>query len=70
MIGNDAAVAVGGLPGQLELNAMLPVIARNLLESIRLLANAARVFDEKCLAGIEARPRARRARWSRRASRW
>jgi fumarate hydratase class II len=55
VIGNDAAIALGGLQGQLELNVFIPVIARNLLASIRLLAAAARVFDTKCLAGIEAR---------------
>jgi fumarate hydratase class II len=55
VIGNDAAIAAACTQGQLELLTAIPVIARNLLESIRLLASAARVFDEKCLAGIEAR---------------
>ncbi len=55
VIGNDAAIAVAGLQGQLELNAFVPVIARNLLASIALLSAASRVFDEKCLAGISAR---------------
>jgi fumarate hydratase class II len=54
VIGNDAAVALGGMGGQLELCAMIPLIARNLLESIRLLANASRVFAQRCLAGLEA----------------
>jgi fumarate hydratase class II len=54
IIGNDAAVAFGGAAGNLELNVMLPVIARNLLESIRLLANVTRVFADKCIDGIEA----------------
>ena len=54
VIGNDAAVAFGGAAGNLELNVMLPVIARNLLESIRLLANVSRVFADKCIDGIEA----------------
>jgi fumarate hydratase class II len=54
VIGNDAAVAFGGAAGNLELNVMLPVIARNLLESIRLLAAVSRVFADKCIAGIEA----------------
>ena len=54
VIGNDAAVAFGGAAGNLELNVMLPVIARNLLESIRLLASVSRVFADKCVAGIEA----------------
>jgi len=54
VIGNDAAVAFGGAAGNLELNVMLPVIARNLLESIRLLANVSRVFADRCIDGIEA----------------
>jgi fumarate hydratase class II len=54
VVGNDAAVALGGLTGQLELNAMIPLIARNLLESIRLLANAVRLFAERCIEGLEA----------------
>ena len=54
VIGNDAAVAFGGAAGNLELNVMLPVIARNLLESIRLLASVSRVFADKCISGIEA----------------
>src|SRR6202034_4085941 len=54
VIGNDAAVAFGGAAGNLELNVMLPVIARNLLESIRLLANCSRLFADKCVSGIEA----------------
>jgi fumarate hydratase class II len=54
VVGNDAAVAFGGAAGNLELNVMLPVIARNLLESIRLLSAVSRVFADKCIAGIEA----------------
>jgi fumarate hydratase class II len=54
VIGNDAAVAFGGAAGNLELNVMLPVIARNLLESIRLLANVSRLLAERCVAGITA----------------
>ena len=54
VIGNDAAVTVGGLQGHFELNVFVPVIARNLLESIELLANAARLLAEKCVDGIEA----------------
>ncbi len=54
VIGNDAAVAFGGAAGNLELNVMLPVIGRNLLESIRLLAAVSRVFADKCISGIEA----------------
>ncbi|MDA8047670.1 MAG: class II fumarate hydratase [Actinomycetota bacterium] len=54
VIGNDAAVAFGGAAGNLELNVMLPVIARNLLESIRLLAAVSVAFADKCISGIEA----------------
>jgi fumarate hydratase class II len=54
VIGNDAAVTFGGAAGNFELNVMLPVIARNVLESIRLLANVSRVFADRCIAGIEA----------------
>jgi fumarate hydratase class II len=52
--GNDAAVAFGGAAGNLELNVMLPVIGRNLLESIRLLASVSRAFADKAIAGTEA----------------
>jgi fumarate hydratase class II len=54
VIGNDAAVAFGGSAGNFELNVMLPVIARNLLESIRLLSSVSRALADKCVAGIEA----------------
>jgi len=54
VVGNDAAVAFGGSAGNFELNVMLPVIARNLLESIRLLAAVSRALADKCVAGIEA----------------
>jgi fumarate hydratase class II len=54
VIGNDAAVAFGASAGNLELNVMLPVIGRNLLESIRLLASVSRVFADTCIDGIEA----------------
>ena len=54
MIGNDAAVAFAGTQGNFELNVMLPVIARNVLESIRLLANVSRLFADKCIGGLEA----------------
>src|SRR5438093_3398088 len=52
--GNDAAITVGGMQGHFELNVFVPVIARNLLDSIRLLSAAARLFAEKCVDGIEA----------------
>ncbi|HUY30744.1 MAG TPA: class II fumarate hydratase [Acidimicrobiales bacterium] len=54
VIGNDAAVAFGGAAGNFELNVMLPVIGRNLLESVRLLASVSRAFADKCIAGIVA----------------
>jgi fumarate hydratase, class II len=54
VIGNDAAVAWGGANGNFELNVMLPVIARNVLESIRLIANVSRVFADRCISGLEA----------------
>src|SRR4051794_921778 len=53
-IGNDAAVAFGGSAGNFELNVMLPVIARNVLESIRLLGSVSVAFAEKCVDGITA----------------
>ena len=54
VIGNDAAVAFAGASGNFELNVMLPVMARNLLESIRLLANVSRLLADRCVDGIEA----------------
>jgi fumarate hydratase class II len=54
VIGNDAAITVGGLQGHFELNVFVPLIARNLLDSIGLLAAASRLLAEKCVAGIEA----------------
>jgi fumarate hydratase class II len=54
VIGNDQAITVGGMQGHFELNVFVPLIARNLLESIRLLTAAARLFAEKCVDGIEA----------------
>jgi fumarate hydratase, class II len=54
VIGNDAAVAFAGSQGNFELNVYLPVIARNLLESGRMLANVTRLFADRCVAGIEA----------------
>src|SRR5579871_3093724 len=52
VIGNDAAITIGGLQGNFELNVRVPMIARNLLESVRLLTNTARIFAEKCVEGI------------------
>jgi fumarate hydratase, class II len=54
VIGNDQAITVGGLQGHLELNVFVPMIARNLLDSIRLLSAASRLLAEKCVDGIEA----------------
>jgi fumarate hydratase, class II len=54
VIGNDAAVAFGGAAGNFELNVMLPVIGRNLLESLRLLAKVSLLFADLCIAGLEA----------------
>ena len=54
VIGNDGAITVGGLLGNFELNVMMPLIAHNLLQSIALLTNGARVFADRCVTGIEA----------------
>ncbi len=54
VVGLDAAVAWGGANGNLELNTMMPMMAQNVLRSIRLLANSVGVFTERCVAGIEA----------------
>lgn len=53
IIGNDAVITLAGASGQLQLNAMIPVISRNLLESIELLANGTKVFAQRCIAGLE-----------------
>jgi fumarate hydratase class II len=61
VIGNDAAITIGGMQGQFELNVRVPLLARNLLQSIQLLARASMAFAEKCVDGIEAnRDQARR----------
>jgi fumarate hydratase class II len=54
VIGNDVAITMGGSQGNFELNVRVPLIARNLLESIRLLTTTARIFAEKCVEGIRA----------------
>jgi fumarate hydratase class II len=54
VIGNDQAITVGGLQGHLELNVFVPMMARNLLESIHLLASASRLLAERCVDGIQA----------------
>jgi aspartate ammonia-lyase len=54
VVGNDACVTIAAEHGQLELNVMMPVIAYNVLLSMEILGNAARVLGEKCVAGMEA----------------
>jgi len=53
VIGNDTAITIGGLQGQFELNVRIPLIARNLLQSIALLSSTAKLFAEKCVDGIK-----------------
>ena len=54
VIGNDTAITVGGMQGQFELNVRIPLIARNLLQSIHILSTASTLFATKCIDGIEA----------------
>ncbi|MCK5878152.1 MAG: aspartate ammonia-lyase, partial [Holophagae bacterium] len=54
VIGNDAAVTIGGLSGNFELNVMMPMMMYNTLQSVQLLANACDVFTEKCIRGVTA----------------
>jgi fumarate hydratase class II len=54
VIGNDAAISIGGLSGNFELNVMMPVMAHNLLQSIALLASGSSEFTSRCVQGIEA----------------
>ena len=54
VIGNDTAITVGGMGGHFELNVYIPLMARNLLDSIELLSSASRLLAEKCVDGIEA----------------
>ena len=54
VIGNDTAITIGGMQGQFELNVRVPLIARNLLQSIKLLTSATTLLAEKCVDGIEA----------------
>src|ERR687887_505193 len=53
VIGNDAAITIGGMQGQFELNVRIPLIARNLLQSIQLLTSASALLAEKCVDGIQ-----------------
>jgi fumarate hydratase class II len=55
VIGNDATITIGGQSGNFELNVMLPVVAHNLLQSIDILANAARNFAVRSVSGISAK---------------
>jgi fumarate hydratase, class II len=54
VIGNDAAIAIGGMQGHFELNVFVQMMARNVLDSIKLLASASRLLAEKCVDGVEA----------------
>ena len=54
VVGNDAAITIGGMGGNFELNVMMPMIAHNLLQSIEILGNASRLLAERCVLGIEA----------------
>ena len=54
VVGNDATVSLCGLSGNFELNVMMPVMAYNILQSIELLSQGIKAFDEKCLAGLQA----------------
>jgi fumarate hydratase class II len=54
VIGNDLSITVGGMLGHFQLNAMQPLIARNLLQQIRLLTNGSTIFRERLLSGLEA----------------
>jgi len=54
VIGNDAAITLGGLAGNFELNAMMPLLAHNLLQSIELLSRASRQFQVKCVQDLQA----------------
>jgi fumarate hydratase class II len=53
VIGNDTAITIGGMQGQFELNVRIPLIARNLLQSLALLSSTSRAFAEKCVDGIQ-----------------
>jgi fumarate hydratase class II len=54
VIGNDAAITIGGERGNFELNVMIPVMVHNLLESIEILSSGSRTFADRCVAGITA----------------
>jgi fumarate hydratase, class II len=54
VIGNDTTIAIGGMQGHFELNVFVPLLARNILDSVKLLASACRLFADKCVVGIVA----------------
>ncbi len=54
VIGNDAAIAIGGFTGNFELNTSMPLIAYNLLQSLHILTNASFLFAQKCVRGLQA----------------
>ncbi|MDD7268058.1 MAG: class II fumarate hydratase [Lachnospiraceae bacterium] len=56
VMGNDAAIGIGASQGNFELNVFMPVLAYNMLQSIRLLADGMNSFDEHCLSGLKAEP--------------
>jgi fumarate hydratase class II len=62
VIGNDTAITIGGMQGNFELNVRVPLIARNLLQSIELLTNASNTFADRCVSGITANED--RLRWT------
>jgi fumarate hydratase class II len=53
VIGNDQAIAIGGMQGHFELNVFVPLLARNLLDSVKLLAAASRLLADKCVDGLQ-----------------
>jgi fumarate hydratase, class II len=57
VIGNDTTIAIGGMQGHFELNVFVPLLARNILDSVKLLASACRLFADKCVDGIVANRR-------------
>jgi fumarate hydratase class II len=65
VLGSDVTVATAGAGGHFELNAMVPLMAAEVLESIELLANAARLFAERCVDGLQADAAAMAARLER-----
>jgi fumarate hydratase class II len=54
VIGADAAITIGGLAGNFELNVMMPMMTHNLLQAIALLGNAVRLFSDRCVSGLQA----------------